>query len=129
VLTAIVVGVAGGLGALLRHLVDGALQERPSRIHPGSASVPYGTLVVNVVGSFVMGAVTGAFWYHDLPGRWRSIVGTGLCGGLTTWSTASWETVQLATLGRIGLAVLYALGGMTLAVLGAVAGIALGGAL
>jgi CrcB protein len=129
VLTAAVVGLAGGAGALLRHLVDGALQERPERLRAGYAPLPLGTLVVNVTGCLVMGAVTGLFWYHGLPGRWRSVVGTGLCGGLTTWSTATWETVQLASLGRPGRAALYAAGSLALAVGAAAAGIALAGAL
>ncbi len=121
---AAVVGILGGLGAVARYLADGAVQDRTS------GSMPLGTLAVNVTGSFVLGVVTGALWYHGLGTRWHSVLGIGLCGGFTTWSTASWETVQLATTaGRRWQATVYALGGLGAALLAAAAGIALAGVL
>jgi fluoride exporter len=124
VLIAVAVGLLGGLGAVTRYLADGLVQDR------SSGTLPFGTLAVNITGSFVLGLVTGALWYHGLSIRWRSVVGIGFCGGLTTWSTASWETVQLATLvGRRSQAAAYALGSLGAAVLAAAAGIALVGAL
>ena len=83
---AIVVGVAGGVGAVVRYLVDGAVHQRIPR------TFPYGTLLINVSGSLVLGLVTGLLWYHGLPARARLVVGVGFCGGLTTWSTAAWES-------------------------------------
>ena len=81
------VGLAGGVGAVARYLLDGAVQDRTSGLFP------FGTLTVNVVGSLVFGVIAGVVIRHggtDL----RAIAGAGFCGGLTTWSTASWETIK-----------------------------------
>ncbi|MGP8060097.1 MAG: fluoride efflux transporter CrcB [Acidimicrobiales bacterium] len=116
---AIVVGVAGGVGAVVRYLVDGAVHQRIPR------TFPYGTLLINVSGSLVLGLVTGLLWYHGLPARARLVVGVGFCGGLTTWSTAAWESVRLAEDRRWPEATLYTFGGLAAALAAATAGIAL----
>jgi CrcB protein len=116
------VGLAGGLGAVLRYLADGAVQDRVS------GPFPYGTLAVNLSGSLVLGFLTGLGWYHGLSGDARAVLGVGFCGGLTTWSTASWETVRLAEDGLFRAAFVYTLGGMAAAVAAAVAGLALAAA-
>jgi CrcB protein len=100
---ALVVGLAGGVGAVSRYLADGVVQDRTSGLFP------FGTLTVNVIGSFVLGIVAGVVLRHGAAGPLQSIVGTGFCGGLTTWSTASWETVRLAEQGSGATAVRYAL--------------------
>lgn len=87
---ALAVALAGGAGSVARYLLDGAVQDRTSGLFP------FGTLTVNVVGSLVLGVVAGVVLRHGATGTLQSIVGAGLCGGLTTWSTASWETVRLA---------------------------------
>jgi len=103
---ALVVGVAGGLGAVCRYLADGAVGDRTSGVFP------FGTLTVNAVGSLVLGIVTGLVLHHGVPPEWRLTVGVGFCGGLTTWSTASFETVRLAEEGALGHALSYALAGL-----------------
>jgi fluoride exporter len=80
---------AGGAGATSRYLLDGVVQDRTS------GRFPAGTLVVNLVGSFVLGLVTGLVVHHGLPGEWRRVVGVGFCGGLTTFSSATFEVVAL----------------------------------
>ncbi len=87
---ALVVGVAGGLGAVARYLVDGAVQDRTDGLFP------FGTFSVNVAGSLVLGVVAGLVLRHGYPARFEAVLGTGFCGGLTTWSTAAWETARLA---------------------------------
>jgi fluoride exporter len=119
---ALVVGLAGGIGAVTRYLADGAVQRRDRW------NFPFGTLLVNVVGSSVLGLVAGLAWYHGLPPHLRTVVGVGFCGGLTTWSTATWESVHLAGDGRWAPAAAYTLGGLALALAGAAAGIALAAA-
>lgn len=87
---ALTVGAAGAVGAVARYLVDGAVQDR------NSGSFPFGTLTVNVVGSLVLGLLAGIALHHAGVATTKAIIGTGFCGGLTTWSAASWETVRLA---------------------------------
>ncbi len=116
---AVVVAGAGAVGAASRFLLDGVVQDRTRAVFP------VGTLTVNVVGSFIMGVVTGLALFHGLTNAPKAIVGTGYCGGLTTWSTASWETVQLAEQGATGAAVANALGGVAASLAAAAAGMAL----
>ena len=96
---AFAVGLAGAAGAIARYLLDGAVQDRTSGIFP------FGTLSVNVAGSLVLGFLAGYTLSHTGGGTAKTVVGTGFCGALTTWSTASWETVRLAEEGAIGTAV------------------------
>jgi fluoride exporter len=116
---ALVVGLFGAVGTVLRYLADGAVGDRVG------GPFPWGTLSVNVAGSLVLGLLIGLTWYHGLAEHWRIALGTGLCGGFTTWSTASWETVRLAEEGLWHHAVSYALGGLALALGAGAAGIAL----
>ncbi|HEY1827411.1 MAG TPA: CrcB family protein, partial [Acidimicrobiales bacterium] len=84
---ALLVAVAGGCGAVLRAVLIHHVSLR--RGDP----LPLGTLVVNMSGSLVLGVLTGCSMYHGLGSHQLSIFGVGLCGGYTTWSTASWESV------------------------------------
>lgn len=114
--------VAGGLGAILRFVVDGAVRAR----WPGA--FPSGTALINVTGSFVLGWLTGLGTSGSLPHAWVLVVGTGAMGGYTTFSTASVETVRLAQTRRYGLALANGLGVMLLALAAAWAGLRLGAA-
>jgi fluoride exporter len=84
VIVALIVGGAGSVGAVARFLTDGAVQDR------NSGSFPLGTFTVNVVGSFILGLVTGLAWYHGLGGRAHAVIGVGFCGAFTTWSSVTW---------------------------------------
>jgi CrcB protein len=105
-IVAIAVGLAGSCGAVARYLTDGLVQDRTT------GAFPFGTLTVN-----------GMFWYHGLTVAPRAIVGDGFCGGLTTWSTASFETVRLAEEGMAATALVNALGGLAVSVAAAALGI------
>ncbi|TVL91726.1 fluoride efflux transporter CrcB [Streptomyces sp. SAJ15] len=86
--------IAGGMvGAPLRYLADRAVQRRHDSVFP------WGTLVVNVVGCLVLGALTGAVAAGAVGSRTRLLLGTGLCGALTTYSTFSYETLRLTESG------------------------------
>ncbi|MGV1007161.1 MAG: fluoride efflux transporter CrcB [Dermatophilaceae bacterium] len=91
-MTLLLLAVVGGVGAAARFVID-ALVARHSPLR-----IPTGTLVVNVSGSLLLGALTGwvAFGHGGhLATDLRAVIGTGFCGGYTTFSTASVETVRL----------------------------------
>ena len=115
----LVVGLAGAIGAVSRYLVDGAVEDRTA------GPFPFGTLAVNVAGSLLLGLLTGLALYHGLGRAPRAVIGTVFCGGLTTWSSVSWETVSLAERGAPGAAAANAVGGLVVSVLAAGLGIGL----
>lgn len=94
--------LAGGLGAVCRYLVDGMVRAR------FGDALPWGTMIINVTGSLVLGLLTGLVLFQGTPDAWRAVLGTGFCGGYTTFSTASFETVRLAQRGANRLALTYA---------------------
>jgi len=109
--------IAGAVvGAPLRYLTDRAIQARY-----GSA-FPWGTSIVNVTGSAILGFVTGAALAGDAPHWVQLLVGTGFCGALTTYSTFSYETLRLYEQN----AKLQALTNVTASVLAALGAAALG---
>ena len=105
------VGAYGGLGALARFLLDGAVASRLGR------RFPFGTLAVNLSGSFVLGLLVGV----ALSERAYDILGTGLIGAFTTFSTFSYETLAhlqdgrwLVALGNIAASLALGLGAVWL---------------
>jgi len=93
----VLIGLGGGLGSVARYLVG-------KLIHEGSGEnvFPIGTLVVNVLGCFFLGMLIGVFLEqgsHRVTG-WLNFLGTGFCGGFTTFSALQWETVRLIHDGR-----------------------------
>lgn len=105
--------IAGGMvGAPARYLTDRALRAR----------APLGTLVVNVVGSLLLGLLTGAG--SGLPGEWKVLAGTGFCGALTTYSTMSLDTLRLVEEGRYRRAAAYVAASLVLGLGAAAAGYA-----
>lgn len=121
-MTVVLLSLAGGLGAVCRLVVDGAVRARWGR------GFPYGTLVINVGGSLLLGLLSGLVLFHGVPTAWRSVLGTGFCGGYTTFSTASFETVRLIQERRPVAAVLNGAGSLVLAVLAGGLGLLLAGA-
>ena len=114
------VALAGGVGAVARFVLDGLVRSRVA------ASFPVGTVLVNVTGSFVLGVVTGLTLAQVVPEDLRLVVGTGFCGGYTTFSTASFETVRLVEQRRVGLALLNGVGTLVVTVCVAALGLWLG---
>ena len=118
-MTALWVALAGSAGALARFGLDGGLRRR------WPTTFPWATLVVNVTGSLLLGLVTGLVLFRGEPDALRTVVGTGFCGGYTTFSTASFETVRLFQAGRRLQAAANAVGSLLLTVLAGGAGLAL----
>lgn len=115
----LLVAVGGGVGAALRFLLDGLVKARVGRF-------PLGTLVINVSGSFVLGLVSGLGESGAIPSVSVVVLGTGMMGGYTTFSTASVETVQLLRSGKTRLAVLNGLGMLVVSVGAAALGLSIG---
>lgn len=122
-MTALLVVLAGSLGAATRFVVDGEAR------HRWPSSFPWATALINVTGSALLGVVLGLVQSQGAPDALRLVVGVGFCGGYTTFSTASVETVRLAQQGRVGSALTYALVPLVLSVGAAAAGFALVSAL
>jgi CrcB protein len=111
--------LAGGLGALLRYATSALLASR--------ARLPWAVLVVNAVGSLVGGIVIGLVQTGAIGEEARLVVLGGFAGGLTTFSTFSVETVQLAMGRRWRTALGSVLGNLALGIAACVAGFALVG--
>jgi CrcB protein len=113
------VALAGAFGAVVRFVIDSECKRRlPSPF-------PWGTAIINVTGSLIIGLIAGIVIFHAGASELQAIVGTGFCGGYTTFSTASFETVRLIQQGRSGLAVGYAAGSLVISVAACAAGLAL----
>ncbi|MHB8669074.1 MAG: fluoride efflux transporter CrcB [Acidimicrobiales bacterium] len=87
--------VGGALGAPARYLLDGLVQDRTQ------GAFPWGTFVINVTGSLLLGLITGAGLYHAFPATPRIWLGTGFCGAYTTFSTFTFETIRLLEEGAL----------------------------
>jgi CrcB protein len=116
-MTLLLLAIAGGSGALLRFMIDGLIRARLGR------RFPWGTMLINVSGSLLLGLITGFVIYHHGSSSMKLIIGTGFCGGYTTFSTASFETVRLIEDKRLKLALYNAFGGLFLTLAAAALGI------
>lgn len=108
-----ILAIAGGgaIGALLRHALNNAVSG------PAGSAFPWGILLCNVLGSFVMGLLIALFagvW--EPPQEIKTFLTVGLLGGFTTFSSYSMDTVLLFERGAYGAAAFYAAGSVVLAV-------------
>ncbi|WP_416443184.1 fluoride efflux transporter FluC [Leucobacter sp. HNU] len=121
------VALAGGIGAVARFSFDWAMQPLlRRRERSGSRGFPWATLLINVSGSLVLGALAAlaglAGGPQTLPPEWFAILGTGFLGGYTTFSTASVDAARLIAARRWNAALGYAGGTAVLSSLAAAAG-------
>jgi len=94
--------LGGAMGSAMRYAVWLLFHQRLNMVHP------YATLVVNLLGSFLLGAIVGLsarspWWAH----QGRLLLGVGLCGSFTTFSTFSVENLKLMQNGQHALALAY----------------------
>ncbi|HEX7826338.1 MAG TPA: fluoride efflux transporter CrcB [Mycobacterium sp.] len=115
--------IAGAAGAVARFMVDATIKQR------WRSPFPLATVVINVTGSLLLGMLAGIVLFHGASSTWQTVVGTGFCGGYTTFSTASFETVRLVQQDRRALALLNAIGSLVASVGACAVGLAVAWAL
>ena len=119
-MTIVGIGFAGAAGALARYWLDGAISRR-------AGGFPWGTFVVNVTGSFLLGLVFTALAERTTVDPWvRSSLTIGFLGAYTTFSTLSLESYRLLEDGSYGLAFVNAVGSLAAGLLAVYAGVVLG---
>ena len=90
--------IGGGIGSVARWLLS-------ARFNSASLAIPMGTLIANLTGAFIIGLTFALFSrFSHLDPVWRLLITTGFCGGLTTFSTFSYEVVVLMQEGRLAWA-------------------------
>ena len=114
------IGIAGALGALARYLLGHFITKRYG------SRIPYGTLIINVSGAFVIGLISAFAGRKLISPELQAILATGFLGGYTTFSTMNSESLQLARGGSTRLSMLYLRGSLLLGLAAATAGVALG---
>ncbi|WP_368585084.1 CrcB family protein [Arthrobacter koreensis] len=119
----VLLAASGGAGAVLRFVVDGVLRSRLR------TTFQWATTIINVSGSLVLGVLTGLTAGRMLPTELGIVLGTAFLGGYTTFSTASYETVQLIREGRKAAAFISGVVMLVASVGAAIAGLWAGSAL
>lgn len=110
----LLVGLGGALGTMLRYGTGLVI---------GSKNFPLATLLINVIGSFVIGIVIAySLRSESFAVNWKLFLATGICGGFTTFSAFSFENLQLLQNGKFAMFALYIAGSLLLGLLAVWAG-------
>ncbi len=116
----LLVFIGGGAGASLRHAVNMICARGLG------TAFPYGTFIINISGSIVMGLIAGYLAFKgEASQHWRLFLMTGILGGYTTFSAFSLDAALLYERGEIGLALFYVVGSVVFSIAGLFAGLAL----
>jgi CrcB protein len=116
----LIVFLGGGVGAALRHGINIA------GLRAFGPAFPYGTMLINISGSFIMGLIAGYFAFKgDASQHWRLFLTTGILGGYTTFSAFSLDAALLYERGELGMAAVYVLASVVVSITGLFAGLAL----
>ncbi|GIV32978.1 MAG: putative fluoride ion transporter CrcB [Chitinophagales bacterium] len=113
----LIIGAGSFMGGIFRFLLSRCIQEKIF------TSFPLGTLSVNIIGCFLIGCVFGLSEKSDLSQEWRLFMVTGLCGGFTTFSAFSQETLSLLRDGQYAYAGIYVGASLLLGLISTLAGI------
>ena len=117
-MTALAVALGGAAGALARYWVSGWVQEL------SAGTFPWGTLTVNVVGSFILGFLLVWLQASLASSELRALLTIGVLGSFTTFSTFSWETAALLQDGEWTRAGFYVAGSLLVGLLAVILGAA-----
>ena len=107
------VGIGGAIGSILRYCLS---------LLPIHTHFPFLTFITNIIGAILIGFITSLFDDQIISPQVNKLLKTGLCGGFTTFSTFSLETITLLENGQIAMGILY----MMLSVLGCLIGVLIG---
>jgi CrcB protein len=114
------VGVAGALGALARYLLGRFVAQRVRSFFP------YGTLIINLTGALLIGLLFALAGQKIITAPLQLLLATGFLGGYTTFSTMSWEALQLMRSAGARVGLFYLTGSLALGLVAGGAGLALG---
>ncbi|MBK7147733.1 MAG: fluoride efflux transporter CrcB [Bacteroidetes bacterium] len=117
--TLMMIGAGSFIGGVMRYLLSQAMQTKMNVVFP------YGTFTVNVIGCFAIGAVIALADRQSMSNDWKLFLATGICGGFTTFSAFSMETLSLLRGGQVSVALLYVAGSVLLGLAATWAGYAL----
>jgi fluoride exporter len=109
--TVTLVGIGGAIGSILRYLASTGIQNK------FLSSFPYGTMCVNISGCFLIGIIYALATRGNVSPEWRFFLATGICGGYTTFSTFSIESIELLRDGEIFYATTYIASSLVLGLL------------
>lgn len=115
-----IVGIAGALGAVTRYILGRFIAER------AGSQFPFGTLLINVTGALFIGFLFAFAGRRLISPELQVVLATGFLGGYTTFSTMSWESVQLARGGSTRQSMLYLGGNVVPGLLAVASGLLLG---
>ena len=116
----LLVFIGGGIGSSLRHTINVVCARCIG------TAFPYGTFIINITGSAVMGLIAGYLAFKGEASQpWRLFLMTGILGGYTTFSAFSLDAALLYERGEIGLALFYIVGSVAFSIAGLFAGLAL----
>ena len=116
----IAVGMGGFVGSVLRYLISRMEFQR-------SGNIPINTLIVNIAGAVIIGMIISYAENYGMDEEKLLFLKVGLCGGLTTFSTFSVETLGFFESGSVLAGTAYALVSVAVSVLGVFAGLKIGG--
>jgi len=107
----LLVAAGGGIGAALRYCIYYFIRNQ---------SFPFATLMINVTGSFFLGLIMAySFKNGDFSEGAKLFIATGICGGFTTFSTFSFENLELLQQGKFNLAFIYIISSVLAAIIAA----------
>jgi CrcB protein len=109
--TITLVGIGGAIGSILRYLASTGIQSK------FLSAFPFGTMLVNISGCFLIGVIYALATRNNISPEWRFFLATGICGGYTTFSTFSYESLTLLRDGEIFYATAYIAASIVLGIL------------
>lgn len=113
------IGLGGFIGSIGRYLVQQLIQNSTTSLFP------YGTLLVNITGCFLIGLFFALSLKGNMSDEWRLFLVTGICGGYTTFSAFSMETFTLLRTGELLFAFTYIAASVALGLLATFLGISI----